>query len=438
MPPITRNQLRRNYQAEPYSKDNRPAEKRAALLDLVANNGAKKHNTRSEVKKIDERLFKNGNAVIVKTEKTNQIISKIDVSKNTIKKKPEACSNSKEVRQSLDNSKNSTLYQTAIEEVPDSKLSIKSEDSYFSAVDSSNRCTVVDTNSSEFYDSTVQELSVNSKENEEIFEIDQSSWNNFVYVGCYAKDIFRYLRAREEQFLVTDYISDQSELTTRHRAIVVNWLVNLQECFGLNHEVLYMSVKLIDLYLMKNDTAKHKFQLLASAAILLASKIDEREPGFPYDLVKQSKYIFTEEELFVTERALLKALNFDIHVPMSYCFLRRFARCMQVPMVMLTLARYILERSLMDYSFVMIKESLKGASALYLAFKMCSNPVKHNEFLKYTGYNMQDIKGTVIALNNMLHIDHSGLSAIKQKYSHETFYKVARKPLLSSSKLKFD
>lgn len=54
----------------------------------------------------------------------------------------------------------------------------------------------------------------------------------------------------------------------------MNWLVNLQEMYGLNHEVLYMAVKLIDLYLSKNETSKDKFQLLASGAILIASKID--------------------------------------------------------------------------------------------------------------------------------------------------------------------
>lgn len=66
----------------------------------------------------------------------------------------------------------------------------------------------------------------------------------------------------------------QTELTPRHRAIVVNWLVVLQEMFGLNHEVLYSAVDLIDLYLMKNNLSKDKFQVLASAALLLSNKID--------------------------------------------------------------------------------------------------------------------------------------------------------------------
>ncbi|XP_050527673.1 G2/mitotic-specific cyclin-B3 [Daktulosphaira vitifoliae] len=447
MPPITRNQLRRNYQTEPYSKDSRHTEKRTALVDLVANNGSKKYVTRSESKKIEERVFnKNDNISNTKIEKKNKISqNKVDIIKSVVEKISETrLLNSKDVcSSSLDNSKDSTLYQSAVEESIDSKLQRKSDELFLSATESSlsSSTALVNSNSSELYESAIQEIVTSNKEveeEEEIFEIDQTSWNNFVFVGCYARDIFKYLRNREEQFVITDYISDQSELTPRHRAIVVNWLVNLQENFGLNHEVLYMAVKLIDLYLIKNETPKDKFQLLASAALLLASKIDEREPGLPYDLVKQSRFIFTEDELFVTERTLFKALNFDINVPMSYCFLRRFARCMQVPMVMLTLARYILERCLMEYSFVTIKDSLKGASALYLAFQMCSKPLNHTEFYKYTGYYVHDIKGTVIALNNMLHTEHTGLTTIKQKYTHETFYKVARKPLLSNSKLQFD
>jgi len=45
--------------------------------------------------------------------------------------------------------------------------------------------------------------SVNSNA-EEIFEIDQSSWNNFMYVGCYARDIIKYLKQREVNTIFID------------------------------------------------------------------------------------------------------------------------------------------------------------------------------------------------------------------------------------------
>lgn len=54
-------------------------------------------------------------------------------------------------------------------------------------------------------------------------------------------------------------------------------------------------------------------------------------------------------------------------------------------MILLTLARYILECSLLDYTFVTLKDSLKAAASLYLAFKMCNKVVDAKEFFKYTG-----------------------------------------------------
>lgn len=54
-------------------------------------------------------------------------------------------------------------------------------------------------------------------------------------------------------------------------------------------------------------------------------------------------------------------------------------------MVILTLARYILECSLLEYRFVTTRGSLKSASALYLSFKMCKINVDTKEFHKYTG-----------------------------------------------------
>lgn len=41
-----------------------------------------------------------------------------------------------------------------------------------------------------------------------------------------------------------------------------------------------MAVKLIDLYLMKNETLQNKFQLLASGALLLATKVDVSKKNF--------------------------------------------------------------------------------------------------------------------------------------------------------------
>lgn len=54
------------------------------------------------------------------------------------------------------------------------------------------------------------------------------------------------------QFRCPDYMQEkQHEITPSMRAILVDWLVEVQESFELNHETLYTAVKLVDLYLSK-------------------------------------------------------------------------------------------------------------------------------------------------------------------------------------------
>jgi len=49
-----------------------------------------------------------------------------------------------------------------------------------------------------------------------------------------------------------------------------------------------------------------------------------RQSGLPQEICQEMNY--TEEELIITERKLAISLNFDINVPLSYVFLRRYAR----------------------------------------------------------------------------------------------------------------
>ena len=70
------------------------------------------------------------------------------------------------------------------------------------------------------------------------------------------------------------------------------------------------------------------------------------------------------------EMDVFKSLDFFLGYPLSYRFLRRYARCAGLTMETLTLARYILETSLLDYDLVQERDSKIAAAALLLALKM--------------------------------------------------------------------
>ena len=46
-------------------------------------------------------------------------------------------------------------------------------------------------------------------------------------------------------------VGHMQDITEGMRAILVDWLVEVQESFELNHETLYTAVKLMDFYLSK-------------------------------------------------------------------------------------------------------------------------------------------------------------------------------------------
>ena len=90
----------------------------------------------------------------------------------------------------------------------------------------------------------------------------------------YAEAIFEYYRARDTRFKVGDYIKEQPHINKQMRLLLVDWMVEVQQQLEFNHEILYLSVKLLDLYLNSKLIEKEKLQLLGGAAMLCACKFE--------------------------------------------------------------------------------------------------------------------------------------------------------------------
>lgn len=80
----------------------------------------------------------------------------------------------------------------------------------------------------------------------------------------------------QANFRVSDYMKRQPDITAQMRATLVNWMAEIQENFELNHETLYLAVKLVDLYLDRVKIDRTSLQLLGAAAVFLACKYDVR------------------------------------------------------------------------------------------------------------------------------------------------------------------
>uniref|UniRef100_A0A1I7YH89 G2/mitotic-specific cyclin-B3 n=1 Tax=Steinernema glaseri TaxID=37863 RepID=A0A1I7YH89_9BILA len=271
------------------------------------------------------------------------------------------------------------------------------------------------------------------------FDFDKENAGDLLCVSDYAFDIFRYYKMRESSFRVNDYTKRQRYITKEMRAVLVDWMVEVQENFELNHETLYLAVKLMDTYMSKTQESitRDNSQLICSAAIFIASKYDERSPPLIDDFLYVCEDKFTRDELCETERKMFKVVGFDIGMPLSYRFLRRYAKVSKVDIATLTLSRYILETSLIFAEFIMVPESLMAAAAFLLALRMKKigdwNPV----LKKYSGYKLEDVEPLMWSLNHMMRARptvHGRLNNIFSKYSHEVFFGVAKTPLLANCK----
>jgi cyclin B len=69
-------------------------------------------------------------------------------------------------------------------------------------------------------------------------------------------------------------MTQRPKINASMRAILVDWLVEVQENFELYHETLYLAVKIVDHYLEKNDIEREHLQLLGATAVFLSCKIE--------------------------------------------------------------------------------------------------------------------------------------------------------------------
>lgn len=262
---------------------------------------------------------------------------------------------------------------------------------------------------------------------------------DFFGSSALVRDIFDYFRERELQFVCSDYLAEKigsaSVMKPNMRAILVDWMVEYQEEFELTHETLYLGVKLVDRFLSRESVQTQELQLVGAVCMYLAAKYEEKVVSLPYldqvQVICQS--IYTQDQIKKMERRVFRGIGFDLGMPTSYTFLRRYARTLVSPNHELTLARYILETSLMDYDLsINCLESVKAGAALYLARKMMNvtEPVWNSTIEWHSGLSLEDIRPDVVRLHRLMKTPLKGdLQIIKNKYSHEVFSQVATVPV---------
>ncbi|KAJ3081989.1 G2/mitotic-specific cyclin [Quaeritorhiza haematococci] len=252
------------------------------------------------------------------------------------------------------------------------------------------------------------------EEEEEWDDLDADDWMDPLMVSEYVVEIYEYMRELELQTMPNPaYMDDQKELAWRMRGILVDWLIEVHHKFRLLPETLYLAINIIDRFLSVRIVSLVKLQLVGVAAMFIAAKYEEVVHPSIQNFIYMADGGYTDEEILKAERYVLQVLDFSLQYPNPINFLRRCSKAENYDIQTRTLAKYLMEISLVDYRFLVYTPSIISAAGLFLARHMLNRGEWNANLQHYCGYKEHELKPVVD-----LTLDY-----LSQPCKHEALYK---------------
>ena len=187
-------------------------------------------------------------------------------------------------------------------------------------------------------------------------------------VAEYANEIFEYLRSLEDTTAPNpDYMEAQEGLHWEQRGILVDWLIEVHQKFHLLPETLYLAINIIDRFLSVKVVMIDRLQLVGITAMFIAAKYEEVFSPHLGHFKYLADDTFTEEEILRAERFMLQTLDYNLSYPNPMNFLRRISKATDYDQDTRTVAKYLMEISLVDHRLMEYLPSHVAAAAMYLS-----------------------------------------------------------------------
>lgn len=275
----------------------------------------------------------------------------------------------------------------------------------------------------------------------QIENIDQDDVENPQLVVEYVNEIYAYMRYLEDkQSISEEYLSHvKSTIMPKMRAVLVDWLIQVHQQFNLLQETLYLTIAVLDRFLQVHagKVERKQLQLVGVAAMFIASKYEEMYAPEIGDFVYITDRAYTESQIREMEMRILDTLGFDLGRPLPLHFLRRNSKAGNVDALTHTMAKYIMELTLVEYKMAHWKPSLVAASALALSLKVLDQDQKSLSQLwsptlvHYTSYKLSEISDTVAKLATLVLTtsrapENSKLLAVRKKYEDKKMSRISK------------
>ena len=284
----------------------------------------------------------------------------------------------------------------------------------------SSRIPLKDGNSQNNVEGSKVRSILSSKETLKPAIIRTATPSNPLFCEEYSTEIKIYLRSAEEELWSSNQIfENQTNLTPKMRATLIDWLVDVQKRKKLHTDTLFYAVHYIDRYLMERDIDKSKFQLLGSAALLIASKTEEIYPISCESLVHLAGKSFSVNALCRMESSLFTTIDYNTTPIVASHFLKRYLLKAGGSSKFTLFAYYVNETLLLDSDFIEYKPSMTAAAVILFAMAIINDaPELTPELQDEMQYSFAELRPLISKVHlSVLSSATSRFQAIRKKYA---------------------
>ncbi|KAK4223869.1 cyclin-like protein [Podospora fimiseda] len=248
-------------------------------------------------------------------------------------------------------------------------------------------------------------------------EIEEESWDVSM-VAEYGDEIFEYMRELEATMLPdAHYMEIQTEIQWSMRSVLMDWLVQVHNRFGLLPETLFLTVNYIDRFLSVKIVSIGKLQLVGATALYLAAKYEEVNCPAVQEIVYMVDSSYTTDEILKAERFMLGMLQFELGWPGPMSFLRRISKADDYELETRTLAKYFLEVTIMDERFVSSPASYIAAGAHCISRMFLGKGDWTYAHVHYSGYTLSQLKPVINMMYECCGDPRKHHGAVFEKYA---------------------
>ena len=178
-----------------------------------------------------------------------------------------------------------------------------------------------------------------------------------------------------------NFMTEQKEINTKMRSILIDWLIDVHYKFGFTDETLFLTVSIIDRYISVSQISRANFQLLGITALMIACKHEEIDLPKIDDFIYITDHAYVKNEVLKMEYDVLNKLNFSFLYPSPIKFYEYLSLHFNFDKKMHMLGKYLMESFLLDVKNFKYKPYIISCSCAYIVMKF----FKLNNY--YEAYN---------------------------------------------------